>query len=589
MESGQSPTKISYGQELKNVNPAVEIAKSVIEGKPPSNDIINKAIDSTKTALEEEIQSRPSTAPEVKLAKDAEAFLEVSKKLINEKNSNEQVQKFLLESVEALKEIVEQLKQNKQLEEVTEELSKEASEILESMKSVATQLVESVDFRSLLSDLVDILHDMVEERQEGVPAERLTTEYPSDITERGDLTIDEVKKQELLNSFKDVITRINASPDFRTAISGLFSIIGQLEWAAEEVKEEAEQQSQRNPHLRALWQDGREIISSFAGSEKVDKFVNDFWDLYLSLKKNYTVRKYFRDLKQLMLQVIEKPALLDDDPELKNELDRLYNEGRRWMNDPQFQSKLRNLTTDLRLIWDNIKDDELTKEFAQKTKELAQDLILDDSGRPNLGVSLTGMNQFRSLIAPILRKNLEYLPVPSFSGSNNTYYYEVEGLELNGREIIPDEIKMRVWGDADVSLHDSTTKALTYVTIWIHNIAVHSKDVCFYFHRKSFPQIDNRGIADLAISGDNFIKITWKIEVDQSTDTWLVSVKDINCHIDKMKIKIKRSTHSWLNKIISATLIGHLKRMVEQKVIETLHEGLSTVGLQLESALRSKE
>lgn len=598
MEPGQSATFSRTGQDTVTVNPTVEIAKNVIEGKPPSNEILNRAIDSTKLALEEELTFRPTTAPEVKLAKDAEAFLDVSKKLINEKNSNEQVQKFLLESAEASKELgdllrIKAIEHQQELQDV----SKKANESLEAMKSVAFQIVDSYEFRNVLSDLVEIVQHMVEEKkdqisssasipdqlQQGIQAgQQLSSQI-----QQGNIPVDEAKKQELLNSFKDILQRIHASPEFQRALQGIFSIVEQLKWVAEDEKQAVEKEAKRNPHIRALFQEGKEILSSFGGQDNIESSFNHLWELYLLLKDDYVVNKYWSEWKAFTLQVVENPELLENDKLIKLEAERLYDEGLRWMNEPKYTSRLRAITNDLQSIWDNIKEDELRKEFAEKTKILAEDLILDESGKPNLGVTLNGMNRFRTLLTPILRKTLEAVPIPAFSGSNSTYDWEVEGLILYGQDIIPDHIQVKVWGDADVSLTDNSTAAISYISIWLRNLAVSAKDLRFHFLRKSFPWIENRGIADVFISGDNWIKVTWRIE--DISDVWTFNVQSVQCHVDKMKIKIKDATHNWLNKIISATLVGNLKRMVEKKVVESLSEGLGTVGEQLEGALRSKE
>ncbi len=64
-------------------------------------------IESTKEALEEEVAHR-GNAPEVRLAKHAESFLDSCKQFLNEKNKDEKLQQFVKDTQQALHELQEQ-------------------------------------------------------------------------------------------------------------------------------------------------------------------------------------------------------------------------------------------------------------------------------------------------------------------------------------------------------------------------------------------------------------------------------------------------------------------------------------------------
>ncbi len=116
---------------------------------------------------------------------------------------------------------------------------------------------------------------------------------------------------------------------------------------------------------------------------------------------------------------------------------------------------------------ENIKNDQTRRKLTEDTKVLAHDLFLDETGKPSLAITQHGINNLRSLLAPILRKNLEILNFPLIAGSNKEYDYEVRDLTLNGSDIIPDQIEVRLWADANIALNEGQSKAVSYLTIWM--------------------------------------------------------------------------------------------------------------------------
>jgi hypothetical protein len=159
-------------------------------------------------------------------------------------------------------------------------------------------------------------------------------------------------------------------------------------------------------------------------------------------------------------------------------------------------------------------------------------------------------------VIPILKKNLESVNVGPISGSNDTYDWVIENLLLNVKDILPDHIEMKMWGRADISLTDSPSKALTYLTMWMYvqlyitlynftsrNVEVEAKELKFWFNRKSIPKLNERGIADVSLKGKNVLKITWKVDGSQDTK-WTFGLAQVRCDLDKLDITIKESTHT---------------------------------------------
>ena len=118
------------------------------------------------------------------------------------------------------------------------------------------------------------------------------------------------------------------------------------------------------------------------------------------------------------------------------------------------------------------------------------------------------------------------------------------------------------------------------------NVGVEAKDLKFNFQRKSFPKLEEEGVADFSVTGRNQLKITWKV-LGLQDEPWTFSIHEVKCLLDNVDIKIKESTHTFLMKMITSLFSGTIKRNIEHKIESNIVEGLDTVNSQLNAAVKS--
>jgi len=257
------------------------------------------------------------------------------------------------------------------------------------------------------------------------------------------------------------------------------------------------------------------------------------------------------------------------------------------MNDPRYRGQLNTIYSDTSICINSFKNDTVVQQLTQDINKIARDIILDESGQPSLQIMAGWLDNMRLLVGPVLRKNLENVAVPGFSGSDETYDWEVEGMFLNARDIVPDNFELKVWGDAKVSLTQEPSKAATYITMWIRNIGLGAKDLKFHFKRKAIPRLDESGIADFTIaSKGTVVKIVWKI-VGQQNLPWTFSVYQVNVTLGDVDITVKESTHTYLMKFLSTIFSGYIKRSIEDKLESAIIDGLANVNDKLGEAVQS--
>jgi len=616
-------------------HPAFELAREISQGNVPGNEPINKTIESTKQALETEAQNRGQGAPEAKIAKDAAQLLGTTQEYIQEKNEGEIVQKFFLNAKEAGTELGNEMQRLAKEEKITYEgygigdlkqqaqakidnWSQIAQENIDTMKGFVLSLVDSPEFRSLLLEFVGIVQDTIRTESQKAPnigvSAQTTTPLSQEMKEKsietvefgktvvsdikeGNLPISEDRKRELFYRFKFFLKRLSAAPEYRRGINGLFQIMDQINYYMSQLSSQVQAQApskeevtsdikQRIPHLLRMWNDGYTFLGNFTGQDILDKTMKDFQFSYKLFMNDQRITQYFAHIRSFIYEMMNNPDLIDQEG-FNTRLNELWEEGSQWTYDPQYNHAYNLLWDDIATIGQRIKSDPLQSRMAKDANTLAKDLILDESGQPSLKIMTTGLNQFRSLVGPILIKNLEQLPIPSFSGTNETYDWTIEGMLLNGREIIPDNFDIKVWGAANLSLATTAAKSLTFITVWVRDMGVDMKDLKFHFTRKSFPKMDERGVADVSIQGKgSTIKLVWRIE-GQQDQPWLFSLYDIQCHLADLDITVKESTHTWLMKMITSLWSGTIKRQIEYRIEQTLRQNLLPINDRLNEVLRA--
>jgi len=605
-------------------HPASDLTSRLTENVP-SNVQMEKGIEQTKQVLQEEIAKRGTRVPEYKLAKDTTELLTTTQQFIHEKNKGELLQKFLQDAKDAVQEVSEQFNsqqffiQRRQLmikslvpiQDITETARFNA----EALKNLGLTILNSSEFRLLLNDFVDLVQSMVRTEQlktGSLPSLTPSTDTSVPLTEeakakaqqtfdigqqvfqdikQGKLVIPEDRKQLVYTRLRSLIDRLNSDTNFQSAVNGLFHLFDQIQYWSMQLKEQAKQQVSQvqltqGSALWRMWDDVKKMMVKWVPEEHMNKFYNDVFNFYNMAWNDDRLTQFFWDFRTFIVDVIQNPSLLDSE-EYKQRWNNLYNYSYEWMNDPKYRQSLNNIYADFYLIVDTMKSDQLTNKLAFDLSRIARDVVLDESGQPSLQIMGQGINNLRTLVAPVLRKYLENVAVPGFSGSDDTYDWQIEGMYLNASTLVPDNIEVKVWGDAKVSLTDQTSKAATYITMWIRDIGLAAKDLKYHFKRKGTISLDETGICDFLIDPKHSsIKLVWIILGEQN-QPWVWSIHQVNCTLGDVDITIKESTHTYLMKFLSTIFSGRIRRTIEDKIESSVIEGLATINDQLNSAVQS--
>jgi len=480
----------------------------------------------------------------------------------------------------------------------------------EGLKNLAFMLVNSTEFRALITEFIDTLNVIANTEKEKVTLPSLTPSLTTDIPlteeaklkaqqtkeaaekvfndiKEGRLTIPEERKQLVNLRLRQTLERINNDENFQSAVQAIFQIFDRIQFWAMMFKERAQEMPsiQQSSAIWRMWNDAKLFMVNFTGEELLNKLHNDVWNLYQLILNDQRLTNFFYEFRSFFLTVMQNPKLLDTD-EFKKKWNDLYLFAYEWMNDPRYKQALNSIYYDFNFISQKIQQDTITGRLQRDVTRLARDVVLDESGKPSLQIMSNGIDNLRGLVAPILRKYLENVPIPPFSGSNETYDWQVEGMYINAASIVPENFEIKVWGDAKVSLTEKPSSAATYITMIIRDIGLVAKDLKFHFVRKTMPKLDETGVADVTITGKGTtLKIVWKIE-GQQNQPWVWNIFQVVCSLSDLDITIKESSHTWLMKFITTLFSGSIKRNIEEKIEEAVVIGLGSIVLNLNEAVQ---
>jgi len=396
----------------------------------------------------------------------------------------------------------------------------------------------------------------------------------------------EDKKFEVKFRFNQILKTISNDPNYRAAIDGIFTLLDQLNFYMVQLKEQGEplkEQAKKlwyseDSALGKLAKDLKLFVSNFTGTEPLDILSEDFTNFYQLVMKDEKLSSFFWDLRKYILDAINNPDILDTD-DIKAKWTDLFDRSKALLNDPKYNNLWNRIWVSLQICLENIKNDPIQLKLTSDAKRLVQDLFLDTSGNPSLPVIASGVVKVKNLLMPIIKKNLENVPVPGMSGTSEKYDWKIDGLLLNIKEILPENIEVKVWGKALVGLkEDVGSTAITYLTVWIRDFHFDAKNLKFWFNRKVTPKLEERGIADCILKGKNILKITWKIQGTEMDKSWQYGIEQVSCDLDDLDITIKESTHTWLMKMVTSLFSGSIKRSIEDSVEKGIGEGMGNFG-----------
>jgi hypothetical protein len=620
--SQRTPEELAAAAKAK----AEELKQKVVEGELPPTAEVTKTLERTKEALEQQARLAPLDAHGKKLVEDTSQFIATAKEFIEEKNEGEVFQKFVKDTKAAAEEVAEVapiLGQKTEIKATSREAQRELRKIqlrgkvLASVaKNLAQDIISYPEFRGLLVDLIDAIQDFAKAVSEEYPKKPITETLKKDV-QKGDTSltktkekakeaVEEIKKdiqekkverfipeerrQQLSNRFNELLRKLGSNHNFQTLVDNLFKLVDEVNARADSLKEKAKETKEEleeevdKTKLERVWNDAKILLERFTGGKSLDSLGDKWNDLYYAIRDDPEVNQFFSDLRNYITGVIQNPEKLQDQATI-DEGNRLMDRSQDIFTSNKYNERLNNILNDLRDILERIRTDPATNRLAEDGMQLARDFMLDEKNQLSWSKMQHSVNQLRTLVVPTLLAQLQDIPVPKLTGSDDTYDYELSNVALSGSEIVPEHVFIKFEDVMDVSTRQLGVSAMrAFIIFQINNMRVHLKNVNYWFRRKSFPKLTDEGVADVIVSGEE-TRLTVRWRVEQFGDEPFRFTTDVaHCHIENLKIRVKEAKHDFLTPILSKLFLGYIKRTIEEKIEDVVKEVADNINFRLNQA-----
>jgi hypothetical protein len=213
--------------------------------------------------------------------------------------------------------------------------------------------------------------------------------------------------------------------------------------------------------------------------------------------------------------------------------------------------------------------------------------FLDTDGKVQINLELIG--KLRDVVMPMLAETIKYIPLPRIEDSDENREYWVDKIVLCGYDVIPENIRFQIESDSKVSLRDVKTKhSDTRLVITLTKIRTELRDLEFFYHKKTFPELTEQGRAHVKLGGDGAtLKIVFQINQEGDEKFAKLSEGYADFHISKMDIEFEKKTltHDVLVPLMTSLWNLQIQNTIEHAVEKNLTELIHNLADKLTSAL----
>jgi len=297
-------------------------------------------------------------------------------------------------------------------------------------------------------------------------------------------------------------------------------------------------------------------------------------------------REYLEDVRTFILK--ESATENVDERNLRRRSSQLIDRGRDLIDKYRYADEVDYFLNCSDELMENISNDEFISILKHHAGIVANDLsYTDDSGVQHIDTEMLG--KIRSVIVPIIADSLKYIPMTRIEGSDDKKDFWIDNIVLCAYDIIPDRVRVQIESDSELSVRDiEVKKAYTRLVVTLKEIRTELKDVDFYFHKKSFPEMTESGRFTLRLGGDGAsLVITFNIEQTAGDPQPRLTNGTADFHIHKMDIDFDKSSlkHSVLVPMTTGLFKSRIHRTIESGVENNLQKMIDNVGVRLTESL----
>eukprot|EP01088_Endostelium_zonatum_P018481 TRINITY_DN5950_c0_g1_i1.p1 TRINITY_DN5950_c0_g1~~TRINITY_DN5950_c0_g1_i1.p1 ORF type:complete len:622 (+),score=168.91 TRINITY_DN5950_c0_g1_i1:36-1901(+) len=593
-----------------------------VENYIPSNRQINDTLDSAEHALEDTKTDEKERLNKTgrQIIDQAEKLIFDARRVVNEKNRSDLMQQIIHEGSEVYKDINANREQWKQLQGTLNDLDSEAlvrkmQNLSTVAKLVAIELISSGRFRQTVYDLFAVLYSILVDAshvgQVGRPLREALSEAAS-VTERpareaipaageklqeaganalsigldladpgkSAVQLTDDQKAVLIEKLRDVLREIASRERTQRIVRGLFEIIDLIARPVNEAADKAAAATEsvtEDRHVNRMLSLTQKLFEAFTRAP-LDPLINQLKVLYGSMVEDEQVRVYVHDLRAFLFEVLATPANLARE-DSKERISGLIDRGRALVQEKKaLKENLEQIRKEVNTMIYAMENDPLTFAIQQDIRNLVEMVLLDGNG--NITFKPEVLEQLKIIALSALVKRLKFPLPPLTFDDGESLRFTVTGLVLGIQDLLPERIIAENHGIAIIDMKHvddpNITKAAEAIKIKMEHINVHMPESDIWFHRRTFPEVQDSGKAHIDIGGQG-MDLIFVLKAAMASDRLFVLEK-VECHIHNLELKLEQTHHDRLYNSLIVVFKGFIKRSIEdaiQESVANMFEGLT--------------
>jgi hypothetical protein len=460
----------------------------------------------------------------------------------------------------------------------TQPMAKEEREFIENWKPLFYLLVNSRDFRKLLSDSINITR--------GIANPVLTEEEKHNFKE-GKKGITELTDGEWAR-FKDDVPRVLSllarEPVYRKGIERLINLLDLFQKSLENAP--VEKLSLEESHMFRAIAETEELIASFSGKDTLGRFKFYLRSLITQVQDNHNLRSYFNELKSFILQSRNAEEL--SSREFIDQSRDLAQRGRFLVNQFKGDNDLELFLRSADEMIQNFKNEEFMKILRQHAGIVQSDLsFVDSEGIVQVDRDL--LSKLQTVLLPVLTDALQSIPIPRIHTADTNREFWLDNIILNSYDINQENIRVHLETDSEVNLKDTQLKdSHTYLVIELDPLHTELKDVEFYYKNIGLIEMEDSGRVTFRLKGQGArLTLIYNVLQDPKDKIPRLMYGNASFDINEMEIDFDRTTikHDVLIPMLTIIFKTQIKEQIEHQVENNLTAFVNKLGDAMTSAL----
>jgi hypothetical protein len=591
------PQEMSAEQEAHRRKEAQDLFKKLqsllLEGETPAMDVISEALKKFEE-LSLQISRQSHLDPEIqKIFEDVSALVLSARQMAKNKGIAERLQRIADETQKVTRTM--KLGPHK-----SEEMTQDFFNFMNTWRPVFYLLVSSREFRFLLLDSIRLAKRVVYNYSEtlsdepaqkflaGDSPQQVAQSLQAELKEKGKPEISDEEWERIQDDLQRVLAMLSKDPTYRQGLERLFVL---LDLFQKNLLTENQTTSvglppvTQNVHAQKVIGETEELISMFSGKDTLELFKFHLRILIQKTREDERIHSYLLELKQFTLKArseseIKSEAFKQQSQDLARRGQELFREFK--------TDDLRPFLDSANLLIENIKNDEFLQLLRHHAGVLKSDLsYVDMEGKPQLDMDM--LSRLQTVLLPVLADALKYLPLPRISSSDAYREFWLDKIVLCSYDIIPENIKFHLESDSEFSFKDIEVKDThTFLVIQLKHFRTELKDIQFYYKKKTFPELEDKGRVTFRIKGDG-ANLTLNFKVEQKPEDKLPRILEGNADFDISDLDIEFDTstihHTVLVPMLTKMFKLQIKLQLEKEVENNLKSWMQKLGNLITNAI----